>query len=124
MKSIITIFAIIIVGALFNLFAPWYIIALVSFALAFVSSEKGFSAFLSGFVAVFLLWLGTAVFQTLGNEGILVGRMSQLIGVSGFLLYLLTAIIGGLIGGFSALTGYLLRNIKTRKDTAVYYKVK
>lgn len=123
MKSFITIFSIIVIGAFCNLFAPWYIITIVSFAIAFAFSEKGFSAFLSGFLAVFLLWLGTAVFQTLGNEGILVARMSQLIGVSGFLLYLLTAIIGGLIGGFSALSGYFLRNINSKKDSAVYYKV-
>jgi hypothetical protein len=124
MKSILGILSIIILGAIVNLFAPWYLIALVAFVVAFAFAEKGFQAFTMGFVAVFILWLFTAIVKTWGNDGILVGRMGELIGVGGILLYLITAFIGAIVGGFSALTGYSFKTINAKKDNSVYYKVR
>lgn len=123
MKSLIGILSIIILGAILNIFAPWFFIALVAFGVAFAFAEKSLQAFLMGFTAVFILWLFTAIVKTWGNEGIIVSRMGELIGVGGILLYIMTAFIGAIVGGFSALTGYSLKTINAKKDNSVYYKV-
>lgn len=112
MKTVISIISIFIIGALFNLFAPWYAIAIIALVVAAIFNESAGTAFLSGFIGVFALWLFTAITKTWGNEGILVERMSELIGVSGFLLYLITALMGGIIGGFSALSGYYFKEFR------------
>lgn len=112
MKTVIAIVSIFIIGALFNLFAPWYTIAVIALVVAAIFNESAGTTFLSGFIGVFALWLFTAITKTWGNEGILVERMSELIGVSGFLLYLITALMGGIIGGFSALSGYYFKEFR------------
>jgi hypothetical protein len=124
MKTIISFITILITGALFNLFLPWYGLAIVAFLVALAVTDKASSAFLSGFAAGFMLWLFTALTKTWGNEGILVSRMSELIGVSGFLLYLITALIGAFVAGFSALSGYFFKGVFIKKDDGVYLKVK
>ena len=68
--------------------------------------------FLSGFIALFLLW-GILTFQIHeGNEGILSGKMTNLLSQgaqeSGIWMVLATALIGGILGGFGAMTGNLL----------------
>jgi hypothetical protein len=124
MKNILNIVAIIVAGALVNLIAPWYFVALIAFASSMIFSEKALFAFLTGFAGVFLLWLFTAIAATWGNEGILVGRMSELIGMSGMVLYLLTALIGGLTGGFASLSGFFLKDLFNQKDKSIYYGTK
>ena len=57
-----------------------------------------------GFVGVFLLW-GIAAFQIdLGNESILSSRIGEIFGAN---MIVVTALIGGLLGGMGALTGTL-----------------
>jgi hypothetical protein len=112
MKTFLAILSIFFIGALFDLFAPWYTIAIIALVISAIFNESAGTAFLSGFIGVFLLWLFTAITKTWGNEGILVERMSALIGVSGILLYLITALMGGIIGGFGSITGYYFKDFR------------
>lgn len=76
-------------------------------------------AFLAGFMALFALWGILAWQQDLHNGGILGAQIAELFeGVSkqsfptafsgGEFLSLITGLLGGLIGGFSTMTGNLL----------------
>ncbi|RVT96564.1 hypothetical protein EOD41_19835 [Mucilaginibacter limnophilus] len=88
---------------------PWWVCAIIAFAAALLIRTKG-SAFLCGFSAVAVAWLGLALLKTLPNENILAQRMAKLFHLPNWLLLLaVTIIIGGLVGGFSALTGVLFR---------------
>jgi hypothetical protein len=68
-------------------------------------------SFLSGLVGIFLLWTIVASWIDIKNSSMLSHKVSELfkLGGSSILLILVTALIGGLVGGFAAMAGSSLR---------------
>ena len=110
----IQILLIAIVSLLAQLVLPWWIVALVAFAVCFWRgpvSGRSVAAFWYGFAGVALVWLVYALFIHVRTDGIFTGRMSQLLlktNASAVLL-LLTAVLGGLVGGLAGLSGHAMR---------------
>ncbi|WP_026463324.1 hypothetical protein [Adhaeribacter aquaticus] len=103
-----------IVGFLLQLFLPWWILAVVSFVLAFLLARKISHAFVAGFNGIALGWLAMALFQHIRNDGILTTRVATLFTLPHpFLLVLVTVILGGLVGGIAALAGFFTRKVLT-----------
>jgi hypothetical protein len=93
-----------------QLFMPWWIIAIVAFGAALWKATNGSSAFWSGFLAIMAVWLLMATFTHIRTEGILTSRIAALFSLpASFLLIIVTALIGGLVGGIAALSGYYVR---------------
>ncbi len=94
-----------------GLYFPWWSVAVAAFVVGLAIPQKSLPAFLCGFLALFVCWGGMAWRLSSGNEHILAHRISQLMikRDSPELLILLTGLIGALIGGFSTLTGCLIR---------------
>ena len=106
-----TIF-VIIAGFIAQQFLPWWIIAVIAGMLSFIFDIKVGASFWAGFVAAAFLWGGYAGFLDVQNNGILAGRVGKLFGnMPGFVLILITAIIGGIFGGLGAMTGSLGRRL-------------
>ncbi len=100
----------IIAGFIAQLFLPWWMIAVIAGLLSFIFDLRVGASFWAGFVAAALLWGGYAGYLNALNDGILADRIGKLLGgLNGFLLVLVTAIIGGIFGGLGALTGSLGR---------------
>jgi len=101
-----------IAGIYINL---WWSFAIVALIVALLVHQKGGKAFLSGFLALFLLWGGLAFWIDMKNEGILSAKVAQILplGGSSLLLIAVTAFIGGLIAGFAAMSGSYLRSSKS-----------
>lgn len=93
---------------------PWWIIAVVAFGVAAIVHQKPGKAFLSGFLALFLLWGGLAWQMDMANQSILSKRIAELLPLQGnqYLLLLVTALVGGLVAGLAALSGSFLRKSK------------
>ena len=68
-------------------------------------------AFLSGFLGIFILWLVLAWWIDIKNQHVLSNKVAEIfpLGGSSFLLILVTALIGGLVGGLAAMSGSYLR---------------
>ena len=112
MNSSLKLFLLILLAApVAQLVLPWWIITPVAFALALALGRRGWGAFWAGFAGVGLGWLVLASWLNLQNEGHLSHRVAELIplGGSGWLLVLVTAVLGGLVGGLAALAGVWLR---------------
>jgi hypothetical protein len=93
-----------------QLFMPWWIIAIVAFGAALWKATNGSTAFWSGFLAIMAVWLLMATFTHIRTEGILTSRIAALFSLpASFLLIIVTALIGGLVGGIAALSGYYVR---------------
>lgn len=92
---------------------PWWIIAPLAIAVAYFFEEKPIKSFLISFAALFVLWVGAALWIDISNESILSTRMSKMIlqMESPILMILITGLIGGLVSGFSGLTGTLLKKM-------------
>ncbi|MEO9022053.1 MAG: hypothetical protein ABI237_00160 [Ginsengibacter sp.] len=111
MKLIVTIILIILFSFLACLYLPWWSIAIVAFIIAVIIPQKPLPSFLSGFIALLLLWGFLSLWISVNNGHILAHRVSLLIFKtdSPFLLIIATSLIGALVAGFAALTGSFLR---------------
>jgi len=89
---------------------PWWAIAIIAFAAAIYAGYRQAQAFFSGFGAVFCVWIIIALFKSIPNNHILATRVAALFGAPHWLILLgVTALIGGLVGGTAALSGYYVK---------------
>ena len=114
MKFFISLILTILLSFALCLFLPWWSIAFAAFVVAALMPQKPFKAFLTGFIALFLLWGGLSFWMSNNNDQVLAHKVSQLILKmdSPILLILATALIGALVAGFAALAGSYLRKTK------------
>jgi len=108
MKFIIQFVAILFCAHLLALFMPWYCIALACFLMGYMLKSN--ANFLAGFLAIAALWTFNAWLADSSSPSDLANRVTVMFSLKHkYLLYLIMASIGGLVGGFAALTGSLLR---------------
>ena len=111
MKFIVSLILIAALSFVSCLYLPWWSIAVTAFIVAVVIPQGAGRSFLSGFLAVFLLWAGLSFWISLANEHLLAHKIAPLIIKidNPLLLILATGLIGGLVAGFGALTGSFIR---------------
>jgi len=110
---ILSILVISAVSAVLQMFLPWWIIALVAFAVGYAIKQNGFAAFVAGFLGIFILWVGYAALLSHGNGNLLAHKVAELLPFQGHvaLLLLATGVVGGLVSGFASLSGRLAANV-------------
>lgn len=93
-----------------NLFFPWWIGILPAAIFGFLMLDRWIHAFLTGFSAVGFAWFVQSFYIHVMNDGILSGRIAEMLQVqSAENVLIITFIIGGLLGGFAATTGYFVK---------------
>jgi hypothetical protein len=94
-------------------FLPWWMIAIIAFLAAFFIGKTSGRSFWSGFGGVFIAWSILVLLKSIPNNNILASRVIQLFPLphNWVLLLLITALIGGLVGGMSALSGVLMKKV-------------
>ncbi len=107
--TILTVLLAFIAGILS--FSPWWGFAITSFLVAILVHQKGWKAFLSGFLGLFLLWAGLAWWIDMQNNSLLSSKIAAILPLGGnsVLLILVTGFVGGLVSGLAAITGSYLR---------------
>ncbi|CAN5509911.1 hypothetical protein BH10BAC4_BH10BAC4_25100 [soil metagenome] len=94
-------------------FLPWWTLAIGALAAGYYFGNKGWVSFLAGLVAVGLLWFVMAMIIDVQTQSVLTEKVARIFPTkTPALLFLLTAVIGGLPAGFAALTGALLKRSK------------
>ncbi len=96
---------------------PWWGVIVGSALATLLIYNKAFSSFLAGFIGLGLLWFYLAYTIDAANQSLLSGKVAALFSLgSGFQMVLVTALLGAIIGGFSALTGnYFIAIFKKEK---------
>jgi hypothetical protein len=114
MKFIISVILTALLSFAACLYLPWWSIAIVSFGVAFLIPQNPWKAFSSAFFALFLLWGCLSFWISYNNQHLLAHKISLLILQldEPYLLILITALIGALVSGLSALSGSFLRKSK------------
>jgi hypothetical protein len=101
---------ILITAFILNLFLPWWSIAIPGLIFGYRFNLKALPSFGWGFLALFLLWGGQALYIHFANDGILSTRIAEMLSVgSPYLVILITGLIGGLVSGLATLTGSLVK---------------
>jgi hypothetical protein len=107
MKFIIQVLVTAAMCFLLQTFLPWWSMAIGSFVVAYFIGNKGFVSFSAGLIGVSLLWVGVALYIDVSTHSILTEKINKLLPLNAFLL---TGLVGGLVGGFAALSGSLLKS--------------
>ena len=95
-------------------FLPWWIIAPICLMAGFFLSSSKKQAFWSGFAGVFILWLVKILSLSLPNEHLLANKVGQVFmlpasDTNWIIMIFASSLIGGIVGGFSTLTGNSFR---------------
>jgi hypothetical protein len=120
MKFTISIILTIVLSFCACLFLPWWSIAVAAFLVAVLIPQTPLVSFITGFIALFLLWGVLSFWISTNNNHILAHRVSLLIFKidNPFLLIIVSAFIGALVAAFAALTASYIRSsefIQSRK---------
>jgi hypothetical protein len=112
MKLTVAIILTALLSFVAGLYLPWWSIAVAAFVSVLLIPLRSSRAFLAGFLGVFILWALLALWIDMKNQGILSTKVAQIfpLGGSSFLIILVTAIIGALVGGFAAVSASYLRS--------------
>jgi hypothetical protein len=115
MRSVFKFSFILVIAYVLKDYGPWWIFAPVAFAVSALLPQKGITSFLMAFLAIFVLWFALAISWHNYGAGILTDRIVELIPVgSPWVLMFITALIGGIVSGFSSISGTNLRALLTR----------
>lgn len=104
---------------LLQMVLPWWIVVIISFATCGLIAKTGKIALWSPFFAIFLLWIGMALFKSLPNHNLLAGRVAEMFTLKAWwMVLLITGFFGGLVAAISGYCGYHFRKavliIKTK----------
>ncbi len=113
MRIVVSIFLIAITAFVMGIYLPWWSIAIAAFIIPLFIQQSSLWAFISGFVALFLLWGVMSWIISSNNQQVFAHKMAMLIlsNDSPALLVFVTALLGALVAGFAALSGNRLRKI-------------
>ena len=96
---------------------PWWGVFPAAGLAGLLVPNKGAATFAAGLLGVALLWFGQVYLIDAANESILSSKVAGIFGLSSSLLLMLaTSAIGGIAGGFAALTGKLFRDLFKKKQ--------
>lgn len=108
MRFIVQILVIVILGFFAELFLPWWSLAIAAFIGGLLVNTR--MNFLGGFLAIGIMWLVKAWINDLSTDSDLADRVAAIFMLnSKTLLLIITLALGGLVGGFAAMTGGALR---------------
>lgn len=110
-KFFVSILLIALLSFIGGLFFPWWTIAVAAFAVSTLIPQRPLASFFTGFVALFLLWGGLAIYIDAANNSILSARIAGIVPLRGssLALVLVTGFVGALVGGGASLTAAFLR---------------
>ena len=91
-------------------YLPWWYFAVIAFIVGLWRAKKGWIAFLTGFLAIFILWLGMSAYLDALSSSRLTTKLAAIFSLgSSYYLYIITLLIGGLVGGLASLSGFWLK---------------
>jgi len=107
MKFLLAILLTAALGFLAGLYFTWWALAVVAFGIAVLIPQRLMPAFFSGFLGIFILWAVLCFWIDIKNDSILSHKMAMIFPLAGssLLMILVSALIGGLVGGMAALAG-------------------
>lgn len=104
-----------VLAVVLSLFLPWWAVMLAAFLSTILIPLKGWGSFLYPFGAIALYWSVYGLFISAGNDFILTKKIGILfsLGENWFLIYLLTAVVGGIAAGVSGVFGRQIRELSS-----------
>jgi hypothetical protein len=93
-------------------FLPWWTMAVIALVIGYYFHNSGFVSFAAGFLGAGFLWVGMAYYLDAATQSILTDKVNKLFPLN---VFILVTAVGGLVGGFAALTGTWIRGKRLAK---------
>ncbi|MBD8490107.1 hypothetical protein IFO69_15225 [Echinicola sp. CAU 1574] len=121
MKFLLWMLLFALITLLASPFLTYWVMMLIWAILGIILGGDGVKAFFSAAMGVGIVWLGKSFWVTWSTASPLPEMMGEIMGINhqGALM-LITALMGALIGGFSALTGNRFRKLFEKKQPYYY----
>ena len=104
--------SILIPGSLGHFGLPWWALVPIAAAAAWLFRLPAGKSFIVAFSAGALLWFTNAYLLNAANSGLLSTKVGLLFqGLQGWQLLIVTGLLGGILAGFGAMTGYFARDL-------------
>ena len=105
--------SIVVLAFTMGYFFDWWTVAIAAFIGGFFFGTTSGETFAKGMAAVTTLWLLMTWYHHFTTQGILSNKIAQILPVGGNvgMLIAATVFIGGLVGGWGAMSGFLVRNL-------------
>lgn len=117
MRPITNYFIILVATALLQLVLPWWVIAVVPFAVCLWRSHHAGAAYAVSLAAVSTVWLAYAAFMHRATQGSMSDRIAELFNLpSGLSLMFSVTLLSGIVAGFAGLAGYYVRQLFIRES--------
>ena len=94
-------------------FFDWWTVVIAGFIGGFFFGTASRETFAKGTVGASILWLLMILYYHFSTQGILSNKIAQILPVGGNvgILIIVTILIGGLVGGCGAMSGFLSKNL-------------
>ena len=104
---------IIILAFVMGYFFEWWTVAIAAFMGGAIFGKSGSETFAKGTTAISTLWLLVVLYHHFSTLGILSNKIAQILPVGGNVgvLITVTVLIGGIVGGWGAMSGFFVRNL-------------
>ena len=105
--------SIVVLAFIMGYFFDWWTVAIAAFISGFFFGTSSGETFAKGTAAVTTLWLLMTWYHHFTTQGILSNKIAQILPVGGNvgMLIAATVFMGGLVGGWGAMSGFLVRNL-------------
>lgn len=119
------VFIIILLASfLLQLLLPWWIIVPVAFITCCLIGKTLKKSTWEPFSAIFLLWTGMALYQSMPNHHIIAGRVADMFSLqTWWLILLITSFSGGFTVAVSGVCGYQFRKTFLTKKQVTHGQV-
>jgi hypothetical protein len=108
MRLIYQLISILFFAFVLEMLLPWWSIAIAAFAGGLLLKSK--YNFIAGVLGIGILWLGAALIIDLTSATPLTEKVAHIFSLPNkAMLFLVTAILSGLVGGFACLAGSVLK---------------
>lgn len=104
---------IVVLALVMGYFFEWWTVAIAAFIGGVIFGKSSGETFAKGMAAITTLWTVMVCYHHFSTQGILSNKIAEILPVGGNvgLLIVITAFIGGLVGGWGAMSGVLIRNL-------------
>ncbi len=116
MNLALRIILVALLGSIAQFYLPWWSAVIIALTVEAIVGKGNSTAFFSGFYGIAIPWMVLSGYIDFHNQSILSVQILEMFKLPpyGFVMVVVTGLLGGLIGGFASVVGSWIRQAITK----------